>query len=91
MSDESKNELEFIKSEGLKEKLLSKKWKNRRWMAWGSFANIMVISYLAMFELSDARLAAVQEILIWAFIIFGGIVLAYMGLTTVVEHLSKRK
>ncbi len=61
----------------------TKRWKNRRRMAWISMANLTVIVLLYFFApIPDSRLEIIADPLAMITFVFAGIVASYMGATT---------
>jgi len=63
------------------------KWKNRRRMAWGAFWNLTLIIILLFFSpISESRLSIISDALGWLSFVFGGVIGAYMGFTTMEKY-----
>lgn len=62
--------------------LNSKRWKNRRRMAWLSLMAILVVTYYSMVKMDIERIEALSNVITWFYTIMGSIVCAYCGLAT---------
>ena len=64
--------------------LLSKRWKNRRRMAWMSLISMTIITFLILFTnfVSVERLAVLGEVITWYYFCSASIIGMYMGATT---------
>jgi len=62
----------------------TKRWKNRRRMAWCSiFALIMTVLLMFFAPVSDSRLQIIADPVAMICFVFGGVIGAYMGFTTI--------
>jgi uncharacterized membrane protein YhaH (DUF805 family) len=65
----------------------TRRWKNRRRMAWFSVYALIAIILLFFFApISDSRLAIIADPISMMAFVFGGIVGAYMGFTTMEKY-----
>ena len=65
----------------------TKRWKNRRRMAWCSIGSlIMTIVFMFFAPVSDSRLQIIADPVAMISFVFGGIVGAYMGFTTIEKY-----
>lgn len=79
------NELDINKDGKVDDKEIiayEKKAVNRRKMAWVSLIAMIVTAFSLLFLVSDARLEKVKDILDLYWIALGGIVGAYVGIST---------
>ena len=67
------------------------RWKNRRRMAWISLLGIIGITVICLFFIDKDKLLAMDDILIWYYITLGGVILGYMGFTTLPQLPIGRK
>lgn len=64
-----------------------KRWKNRRRMAWSSIcALIMTVIFMFFAPVSDSRLQIIADPVAMICFVFGGVVGAYMGFTTIEKY-----
>ncbi len=64
-----------------------RRWKNRRRMAWFSVYSLIAIILLFFFApIPESRLAIIVEPISMMGFVFGGIVGAYMGFTTIEKY-----
>lgn len=73
----------------------SERWKNRRWMAWGSFACMSFLMLGLLFipesRLSNERIKVLNEPIVWYFTISGTIIGAYVGFASWVDVKSRSR
>jgi len=81
-NDDVKEELNSIDNEKLKERLVQIKWKNRRRMAYTALFAMIMMTVCIFFIIKLARLDKIQDAITWGYIMFGSIVLAYLGAAT---------
>ena len=67
----------------------NRRWKNRRYMAWLALISIMVVTGVVMWKIPDARIKALENILIWFYIMMSSIIGAYVGFSTLAEIKKK--
>jgi hypothetical protein len=62
----------------------TRRWKNRRRMAWSSVFALLAIILLFFFApIPESRLAIIVEPISMMAFVFGGVIGAYMGFTTI--------
>lgn len=66
-----------------------RRWKNRRRMAYISLVSILVVTYLALFIIPIDRLAALDEVITWFYLVMGSVVGAYVGFATLDDKWKK--
>jgi len=65
----------------------ARRWKNRRRMAWCSVFSLICTILLFFFApIPDSRLAIIVEPISMMAFVFGGIIGAYMGFTTIEKY-----
>lgn len=82
MSDNPKTDLELIKDEDLREQMIVRKWKHRRRMAYVSLLAMVVMTVSLFFFVDPERLAKIQDAIGWAYVMFGSIIMSYLGAST---------
>jgi hypothetical protein len=58
------------------------RWRNRRRMAWIAMLSCIAVTLICIFYVEKDKLIALEDILVWYFLTMSGIVLGYMGFTT---------
>jgi len=79
---ENQNDLDLIKNEELKEEMVIRKWKHRRRMAYISLMAMLLMTASLFFFVDPDRLTKIQDAIGWGYVMFGSIVMSYLGAST---------
>ena len=71
---------------------LTKRWKNRRRMAWISLMSMILVTFLVLFSeyVSVERLKVLGEVITWFYFSCASVIGMYMGATTWASISSKK-
>lgn len=81
----------IISPEELDLQISSKRWKNRRRMAWLSLFSILVVTYYMLFKIEESRIEVLDSVVTWFYTVMGSIVGAYVGFSTLEDIKSQEK